>query len=165
MVREVSLTFSMATRCLLLALLASGFLSASAQAQQTPAASPFRAALNAAGLRTDPAPMPDFVTRTRPPADRLHYIPMGGARPEPPDKPLTPDQIRAEEVDLAGLRSRDDRLGGRKPVVVVARSAAGKPPPAKKKPVKTCRLTCTIGKPGSTGKPGSSSIGQPSSMR
>jgi hypothetical protein len=101
--------------------------------------------------------MPAFVTRTRPPAGSLHYLPVNGPRPQPPDKILTSAQIKAEEADLAGVRSRDDRLAGRKPVVVVAGSAAGKPLPPKKKPVKkTCLITCTIG---------TSSVGRAAPMR
>jgi len=156
MTRETASTPSMSARCSLLVLLASGVLCAPAQAQQTHRSDPIRAMLGAAGLRANRGPMPAFVTRTRPAPGSLHYIPVGGARPEPSGKPLTRDQIRAEEAGLAAVRARDDRLSGHKPVGVIALSAAGEPPVPKKKRVKPCVLTCRINLTG---------IGRRSSMR
>ncbi|MDB5651585.1 MAG: hypothetical protein JWL62_3105 [Hyphomicrobiales bacterium] len=94
-------------------------------------------------LRTVPPPAPDFVVRTRPPETSLNYIPTGAPRPMPAGKPLTPDEIRAKEAELDGLRSRQDRIAGRRSAPRAERSAAdgGKPPKKAAAPLR-CVLTC-----------------------
>ena len=144
MVRCASSTFRALARCAVLLAIV-GAPTAQAQAQQAGASNPISAALGAIGLlRPDTGPMPGFVTRTRPPEADLHYVPLGGARPEPATKPLTPDEIKSQEAELSTLRARDDLRGGRRAPVVNARSAAGQPKAAKKTPPRTCRITCAI---------------------
>lgn len=89
--------------------------------------------------------MPDFVVKSRPPADTLHYLPVGGARPEPATQVMTVDQIKAEESELDTLRQRHDRIARRKSDSVVHSSVADgrKTPPVKPVPPK-CILTCDI---------------------
>lgn len=85
----------------------------------------------------------DFVKETAP-SDPT-YLPLGGSRPEPEGKPMTREQIQAEETDLAALRARTQARAGRKPAVVVARSAAGAAvPPKTKKAPEPCRMTCRM---------------------
>jgi hypothetical protein len=118
--------------------------SAPARAQQAPS-NPVSAALGALGfIPAKQAPMPDFVTRTRPRQADLHYIPVGAPRPEPPSRVLTRSEIEAEEAKLSDLRARDDQRAGRKPPEVAALSAAGEPFVAKKSAKPTCRITCKI---------------------
>jgi hypothetical protein len=115
-----------------------------AQAQQA-SRNPFSAALGALGLTPPPAaPAPDFVTSTRPTTHSLTYVPIGAHPAQPSSKPLSRDEIQAEEADLSALRARDDLRAGHKPPVVDAASAAGRPVVAKKKKAPACRITCTI---------------------
>ena len=106
-------------------------------------------------LKADPGTMPDFVVKSRPPADSLHYLPVGRPRPEPATGPLTVDQIKAEEAELDGLRERHDRVAKRKSAPATHASVADgrKLPPTKPKKPK-CILTCDILK---NPKPGDSS--------
>lgn len=89
--------------------------------------------------------MPAFVVKSRPPADTLHYIPVGSPRPEPATHALTVKEIKAEEANLDALRVRQDHLSGRKSEPIPHASVADgrKPPPRKAKPPK-CILTCDI---------------------
>lgn len=94
-------------------------------------------------IRTVPKPAPDFVVKSRPPEDRLQFIPTGSPRAVPRGQPLTPEQIRAKEGELDGLRARHDRIAGRKSAPPAPRSVADggakkKVPP---KPLR-CVLTC-----------------------
>lgn len=94
-------------------------------------------------LRTSVPPAPDFVARTRPPADSMKFIPAHARRVAPPSTPMTPDQIRAKERELDGLRAKQDRLAGRASPPAAPRSVADggaqkRRPPA---PIR-CVLTC-----------------------
>jgi hypothetical protein len=89
--------------------------------------------------------MPDFVVKSRPPPDSLHYIPVGGARPEPAAPVLSVDQIKAEESELDSLRERHDRLARRKSEPVPHVSVADGRKPPRTKPIKPkCILTCDV---------------------
>jgi hypothetical protein len=119
---------------------------AALRAQDAAPAGPLGSALGVLGFTPEhPAATPDFVRRTEPSDKNLDYIPFGAARSEPSDKPMTRDEIQAEEARLSGVRASDDRRVGHRPPTVVARSAAGEAPkPKKKKQPAPCRMTCQI---------------------
>jgi hypothetical protein len=143
---------STAAVVLLCALVCAG--SAAAQGNTAPGSDdPLSTVLKGVKLKTDVGTMPDFVVKSRPPADSLHYIPIGSARPEPATPPLTVEEIKAEEAKLDALRLRHDRIAGRKGAPVPHTSVAdGRKLPPKKPPPPKCILTCDIQrlpKPGS----------------
>jgi hypothetical protein len=120
--------------------------SAAAQDNKAPGSDdPLSRFLKGVKLKTDVGDMPDFVVESRPPADTLHYIPIGGARPEPATPTMSVEKIKAEESELDALRLRHDRIAGRKsdPVPHTSVADGRKPPPPKPKPPK-CILTCDI---------------------
>lgn len=95
------------------------------------------------GLTTNTPEPPEWIRKTRPPADALYgrdYVP--GVEPE--RAPLNPDQLRKVEAEMNALKARHDRVGGR-PKSPAGRSAAAdpKPKPGPRKP--NCVLTCNIG--------------------
>jgi hypothetical protein len=96
-------------------------------------------------LKTDVGQMPDFVVKSRPPPDSLHYIPVGSPPPEPAAPVLSVDEIKAEESELDGLRDRHDRLAHRKsePGSHLSVADGRKSPPVKPAKPK-CILTCDI---------------------
>lgn len=63
-----------------------------------------------------PAPMPDFVRKTRPAEDELHYTPLTGAQPERP-RTKTPAELAETMKKLdaagAGARAQASRAFGR----------------------------------------------------
>ena len=94
-------------------------------------------------LRTSVPPAPDFVVKTRPPADSMKFVPAHAPRVAPPSTPMTPAQIRAKERELDSLRAQQDRVAGRASTPPAPRSVADggaqkRRPPA---PIR-CVLTC-----------------------
>lgn len=88
----------------------------------------------ALGLRTVVPPAPDFVARTRP--RTMDYIPVGSPRSVPTGRPMSADQVRAEEKSLDAARQRHDRAAGRKPAPKADTSVAdGMGQARKKRPV------------------------------
>ena len=95
-------------------------------------------------LRADPVEPADFVKRTRPPEDRLDYVPVGGPRPEPASKIMSFEELKAREAELDAIRARHDGIGGRKRPAGPVKSVAyepKKPSPRKRQP---CLITCTV---------------------
>lgn len=124
------------------------FFAGSAAAQDDAASGPddpLTNVLKGVKLKADVGAMPDFVVKSRPPPDSLHYVPVGGARPEPAMPAMSVDEIKAEEAKLDALRLQHDRVGRRKSAPVPSTSVADgrKPPPKKPVPPK-CILTCDI---------------------
>ena len=120
--------------------------SAAAQSEKAPDSDgPVSAVLEGLKLKAEVGQMPDFVVKSRPPPDSLHYLPIGGPRPEPASRQLTVDEIKAEESELDTLRQRHDRIAGRKsdPVPHASVADGRKPPPVKPARPK-CILTCDI---------------------
>lgn len=92
--------------------------------------SPVKSLLRAGNFVTDPPKPKDFVEKTRPPEDKLNYIPVHqrpAARLEPV---LTAAGVKAQENQLDAVRKQHDRISGR-PVVPVT---ATKPKKHKPKP-------------------------------
>ena len=96
-------------------------------------------------LRHDPVEPAPFVRATRPPEESLQYIPVHSARPEPPGRVMTYEELKARENQLEAVRARHDRIGGRQRVAVKYNSVAGPPNPPAAKPAKfPCQITCRI---------------------
>lgn len=110
---------------------------------------PFSTLFRGPKFTTTPADPPDWVKQSRP-GEEQPFIPTGRARPEPPNRAMSPDRVRQIERELDALRARHDQIGGRKPAKVAAGSVAGSGKGGKgkkKKTAKPCVLTCasTIG--------------------
>lgn len=101
-----------------------------AVAQQAPAShpttpeNPIEVISKGLKLRADPVEPADFVRQSRPAEDQLNYLSTGGHRPEPDNKILTPDQVKAKQAEMEALLARHDRIAGRKPA---AKTAANPP--------------------------------------
>ena len=94
----------------LLALLAGAGVACAQQAE----AGPGKTLAKAINMATDPPTPKDFVVRSRPPEDRLDYIPIGGARAERARKPMDPQTVKAREAALTALAERQKaRLASR----------------------------------------------------
>jgi hypothetical protein len=78
-------------------------------------------------FRADPVEPRDFVRETRPSDEKLNYIPTGSARPQPPGKIMTVDQVKAKEAELEAMLARHDKISGRRPATVRATTGAAKP--------------------------------------
>ncbi|MDB5571018.1 MAG: hypothetical protein JWN93_2201, partial [Hyphomicrobiales bacterium] len=97
-------------------------------------------------LRTDPGEPADWVKAARPAQTPQ---PVRGAQGEPSRPLMNADQIRKREAELDALRSRHDKIAGRKPPTAKYASAAGEPVKKAKKREIRCVVTCeqTIGRP------------------
>jgi hypothetical protein len=96
-------------------------------------------------VKTEVGQMPDFVVKSRPPPDSLHYIPVGGPRPEPAAPQMTVDEIKAEEAELDALKQQHDHIGARKSDATHHASVADGRKPPKSKPARPkCILTCDV---------------------
>ena len=61
------------------------------------------------GFATDVAPPPDFVSKTRPPADP-DYIPVFQPPPEPARPALKSEELKAVKGDLDGVQKLHDTM-------------------------------------------------------
>lgn len=95
-----------------------------AYAQQSPPASTLDPAQMLHQKTTLP-PAAGFVQSSRPKDDQLGYIPLGGPRPEPATKVMTPEQVKAMERELDDLRFKQDKLAGRKSAPLARKSVTG----------------------------------------
>ena len=98
----------------------SGVLEAAAQTSPAPPAQDgsFDGVLRALKLKSDAAPAPAFVTRSRPDAGKLDYIPVGRQHPERTDKVLSPAEVSALTADLDASREKQQRKAGLRPARV-----------------------------------------------
>ena len=87
--------------------------------------------LEAAKIVAAPAVVPDFVRNSRPPDDKVDYIPLGRPVAEPSSTPMTRDQIKAQEAELDSIRYRHDAMSKRVAAPVATKSVAGEPVKAK----------------------------------
>ncbi len=113
-----------------------GALAASpARAQDAPPDSLFRSLMKSAGLATDVAPAPDFVTQSRP-AQESAPIPVFATPVEPPGKVKTAKEVDALDGDLQAVSKRHDALRAAYPpsAKAVADAAAAKKAKSKNKP-------------------------------
>jgi hypothetical protein len=113
--------FDRPLRVVALGLLSAFMLPCGFALAQTPpgtADNSFDTMLRAAGLKAKTAPMPDFVTKSRPDTGKLNYIPVGGKHPERPVKVMTPAEIAATTAELDATRVAQQRRAGVKPVPV-----------------------------------------------
>lgn len=94
------------------------------QAQPTQAEAGFDPAL-LLHEKTIVPPAADFVRASRPDENKLNYIPFGSQRPEPKSKVMTPDQVKAVELQLDQLRLKQDQLSGRHSAPLVTKSVTG----------------------------------------
>jgi hypothetical protein len=134
----------------LLALCAIALLSAApvAAQQETGRAqnsdNPFATILRGPRFTTTPMEPQDWVKQSRP-ADNQAYIPVGRAADQPQRKVMTPDEVRAKEAELDGVRAKHDRLAHRKPLTGQIGSATAPPLPKKEAKKPNCVLTCDTG--------------------
>jgi hypothetical protein len=94
--------------------------------------------LRSLGLKAKTAPVPDFVTKSRPDVNKLNYMPVGSKHPERPVKVMTPAEIAATTADLDASRVAQQRKAGVKPVPV-----PDKPKKADKKPTEASAKNTT----------------------
>ncbi|MFO1148828.1 MAG: hypothetical protein U1E62_10680 [Alsobacter sp.] len=88
------------------------------------------------GFSTTVPPAKDFVEATRADAPK-DFIPVGVTPPTRTDKPLTPEQLKKAEAELAGTLKSHEQISGRpasasKPTDPKAAGTKGKPPLPKK---------------------------------
>jgi hypothetical protein len=105
---------------------------------------PFATILRGPRFTTTPIEPQDWVKQSRP-TDNQAYIPVGRNTDQPGRRVMTPDEVRAKEAELDGVRAKHDRLAHRKPLTGQIGSATAPPLPKKvvKKP--NCVLTCDTG--------------------
>ncbi len=116
--------------------------SAQAPPAQPPSTSVFDDVAKTLKLEATPRDPADFVRASRKPGE-LDYVPVGGARPEPAQPLMTPDQIRAREAELESLRARQDALARRKPAARTRSAAPGSVKTAKAAQ-RHCLITCRV---------------------
>ncbi len=95
----------------------------------------------ALGLRTEAPVAPEFVQKTRP--KTTNYVPVHTPRVAPPSKPMTKEQVAAQEKSLDSSRRQHDRIAGRagaKPEKSVADGLDARKD--KTKANESCGLTC-----------------------
>lgn len=109
------------------ALLLAG-MSVPAIAQSPEAASPLGSLAETLGLKAKPTRAPDFVERSRPATDALHYIPVGTPHPDAAVKTMTPAEVAAATDALDQARVAQQRRAGLAPA-----------PPPRKNPQATKR--------------------------
>lgn len=122
---------------------------ASAMAQSGPnaapaASDPLQAIGEALKLRATTRDPADFVRNSRKPDGELQYVPLGAANAEPARRVLTPDEIRAAERDLDGVRAKHDAMAGRKTAAAPAKSVAPGPAGPAKPKTRNCLITCVV---------------------
>lgn len=144
---------------LALALLASASVGACAQGQQTagqPAAgqqanarpqqssNPLDTILQGPRFTTTPLESPDWMKRSRTGREQT-FIPTGPPDGQPQRPVLTPDQVRAREAELDGIRRRHDQIAGRNGYRGKVGSATAPPIKREKPKPMPCMLTCDTG--------------------
>lgn len=126
---------------LVLAVLGGFFLALTpARADERPADGPSWLT-KALGLRTDTPVSPEFVQKTRP--QKTDFIPVHTPRVSPPTKPMSKEQVTAQEKSLESSRRQHDRIAGRagaKPEKSVADGLDERKD--KTKATESCGLTC-----------------------
>ena len=74
-------------------------------------------------LKAKPTASPDFVIKTRPPEDQLHYIPVGSKHGDSPVKTMTPAEVAATTDQLDAARMAQQRRAGVKPAAIPLKAA------------------------------------------
>jgi hypothetical protein len=72
-------------------------------------------------------PVAPFVSATRPDPSQLNYVPLGHAPAQPPAKLMSPDQVKAMEMELDQLRLKGDKISGRPSAPLATKSVTGDP--------------------------------------
>lgn len=107
-----------------------------------PADNPMRTISRTLKLSAEPAPPPDWVTRTRRPDQDTKFLPTGAAARREPAPAMSLEKLREVERSLDAERARHDRIGRRAGQGASARSVAIAPLPKKKAARRDCALTC-----------------------
>lgn len=116
----------------LVALLA-GASAGPAAAQSAGGESSFAGVMETLGLKSRARAAPEFVERSRPGADALHYMPVGAPRSDAPAvKTMTPAEVAAATEALDQARVKQQRQAGLVPAAVPLKTAA-KAKPARRK--------------------------------
>ncbi len=93
------------------------------------------------GLRTDTPVAPDFVQKTRPKSS--DFVPVHTPRVGPTSRPMSKEQVQAQEKSLDSSRRQHDQIAGRAVAAPEKSVAEGMDARKKQKKVpEACGLTC-----------------------